>query len=189
MKWPINYSEDWKKNSDLAKNGPAGTLKQTQRFQLPWEITAGQADWWVKRQKQGNNTLFPPNVEMQEKNKWGYQDFEKQKKKKRKFTLTFQKLSLDLSLSLSGWCSLVVWWSTPVSRRLSATTFTSCVLVNNRSGPILASRCLFVGEVCVPTKCGENLTSFLGESGSPVGGGVRNSIVGKCQGAFCSVSD
>lgn len=28
-----------KKNSDLAKAGLAGSLKQMQRFQLPWEIT------------------------------------------------------------------------------------------------------------------------------------------------------
>ncbi len=79
-------------------------------------------------------------------------------------------------------CSLLSWWTTPVSLRLSATTFTSCVLVNNSIRPFLVSRWLVVGEVVfyVQTNCWNNLPSSLRESGSPVGGSVKNSIVGKC---------
>lgn len=106
MKWPINYSEDWKKNSDLAKNGPAGTLKQTQRFQLPWEITAGQADWWVKRQKQGNNTLFPPNVEMQEKKQVGLPGFWEAEEEEKEIYIDISEVESG-SLSLSFWVVLL----------------------------------------------------------------------------------
>lgn len=79
-------------------------------------------------------------------------------------------------------CSLLSWWTTPVSLHLSATMFTSCVLVNNSIRPFLVSRWLVVGEVVfyVQTNCWNNLPSSLSESGSPVGGGVNNSIVGKC---------
>lgn len=86
-------------------------------------------------------------------------------------------------------CSLLAWRTTPVSLRLLATTFTSCVLGNNSIRPFLVSRWLVVGEVVfhVQTNCGNNLPSPLWESGSPVGGSVKNSIVGKCQRAFCSI--
>lgn len=88
-------------------------------------------------------------------------------------------------------CSLLAWRNTPVSLRLLATIFTSCALGNNSVRPFLVSRWLVVGEVVfhVQTNCGNNLPSPLWESGSPVGGSVKNSIVGKCQRAFCSISD
>lgn len=107
-------------------------------------------------------------------------------------------ICVDISEAGSGSLSVSVgagapWWPDDplLSPSASQLPHSHPVLVNNRTGPILASRWLSAGEVCVPrpTNCGENLASSLGESGSPVGGGVRNSIVGKCQGAFCSASD